>query len=163
VRTGSEERIIEQLQKKADFKPFVLKREFIFRRKGVKSTFEKLCFPGYVFVESKLPPTDFIEVINPLIRRIEGFYRLLNYGNGVEVAIREEERRVLATLFGDEHCIDVPQVLRVGDSVTVVSGVLRGHESRIIRIDRDKIVISVELFGKSIEVTVGVEIVKKVI
>jgi transcription antitermination factor NusG len=86
---------------------------------------------------------------------------LLDNGNDSDVAVRENERKVLHSLFSDEHCIEVPTIYKEGDSVKVLSGTLAGHESKIVRLDKYGVIINVEMFGKSIEVKLGVELVRK--
>jgi len=165
VRTGSEERLVEKLKEQLDcekHKPFVLTGGQIRRRQGVKTEYHKPCFAGYIFVESSEPPADFIKSINPLIQRIEGLYRLLNNGDESNVAVCEEERLALHEIFGEDHRIDVPTVLKVGDTVEVVSGTLRGHESKIVKVNRNGVVIHFDMFGKAVEVSLGVELVKHI-
>ncbi|MDR2571974.1 MAG: hypothetical protein LBD23_16980 [Oscillospiraceae bacterium] len=165
ARTGSEERLAEKLKEQLNgdrHKPFVLTGGQIRRRQGIKTEYHKPCFPGYIFVESSDPPTVFIKSINPLIRKIEGLYRLLNSNDDRNVAIREEERLSLNAIFGDEHCIDVPTVLKEGDTVKVISGILSGHESKIVKVNRNGVVIHFEMFGKPVEVSLGVDLVRVV-
>ena len=143
-------------------KPFVLKGGKIRRRQGEKTEYHSPCFPGYVFVESSESPTEFIQTINPLIRGIEGIFKLLNNGDESNIAICEDERQILWELFGDDHRIDVPTVLKVGDSVEVVSGPLRGHESKIVKVDKNGVMINLDMFGKTTKVVLGVELVRVV-
>ena len=166
VRTGSEERLAEKLRERLDadkHKPFVMKGEKIYRRQGVKEKRQTPCFPGYIFIESCESSADFIKSINPLIRSIEGLYRLLSYGNDSEVAVKDSERLTLNALFGDAHCIEVPRILKEGDTVKVISGTLAGHESKIVRLDKHGVVIHFEMFGQVVEVVLGVELVKRVV
>jgi len=164
VRTGSEERLVEALKARlSDATPFVLQRTCVLRRQGQKSLFQKLCFPGYVFVETDKPPHSFIEECVPVINKVNGVYRLLNYsGDRNDVAVREDERVVLSRLFGDSHCLDVPTVFKEGDTVKVISGALMGYESKIVRFGRYEVVVAIEMLGKTIEVSLGVDVVKRV-
>jgi transcriptional antiterminator NusG len=165
VRTGAEERLADKLREFLDgdkHKPFVLKGEKFRRRQGEKTAFQTTCFPGYLFIESCEPPSEFIKSINPLIRKIEGLYKLLSGSDESSIAVCEEEKRVLQAVFGDNHCIEVPTLLKEGDTVKVISGSLAGHESKIIKANRNGLIIHFEMFGKFVEVHLGVDIVRKV-
>ena len=55
ARTGAEERLVEQLKyefSEDSYLPFIPKKIAAYRRKGIKSNFQQICFPGYVFLES---------------------------------------------------------------------------------------------------------------
>jgi len=163
VRTGSEERLVEKLKEKLDNEkliPFVLKKTCIRRRRGIKTQFKSLCFPGYVFIESAIEPKDFLNDFWNVISGIDGIYKILNYGDKTDIAIHEDERAVMDVIFGEDYCIDVPKIFKEGDSVVVISGALRGHESKIVRLDKDGVVITFDVFGKAVEVRCGVEFVR---
>jgi len=167
VRTGSEEKLVKILNEKLardTFKPFVLKGTHIRRRQGECTKFESLCFPGYVFVETEMASAEFREYANAVILPLDNIFRLLDYGDksDIGIAVREEERLFLNAVFGDEYCLDVPRILKEGDSVKVVSGPLAGHESYIVRLNKNGVVIAVELLGNSVEVHLGVEFVRVV-
>ena len=165
ARTGAEERLSEKLKDKLgdSYLPFVPQKTCIFRRQGKKSEFQKICFPGYLFIESDKPASKFIEYAYPIVYKQKEAYRFLCYGDRADIAMREEEREALSRVFGEEHCIDISKGFKEGDSIKVISGSLMGQESIILRINkgRQEAVIAVEMFGTVVSVSVGIEIIEK--
>jgi transcriptional antiterminator NusG len=168
ARTGAEKRIVERLKNYLDgehYRPFVLKKTCVFRRQGKKSVFQKVVFPGYVFIESHNPPEEFIVRAVPIVYNLWDAYRFLRYGDG-NMAMRDEERIALSRLFGDDRCIDISIGFQEGDAVRIVSGALMvlEQESRILRINKSRreAVISVEMFGQMITASVGLEVIEKI-
>ena len=167
VRTGAEERLVEKLKDKLGgdgYLPFVPQKTCIFRRQGKKSEFQKICFPGYVFVESDRSAAEFIKYALPIVYKIQGTYRFLNYGDKFDIVMLEEERAALSRVLGNDHCIDISKGFKEGDSVRVISGPLVGDESKIMRINkgRGEAVIAMNLFGTKVSVSVGLEVIEKI-
>jgi len=166
VRTGAEERVAERLKRNpacSSFRPFVPQKTCVFRRQGQKSLFQKICFPGYVFIETELPAAEFISQAFPVVYKLREVYRFLNYGNESDIAMRDEERIVLSQVFGKESCIEISMGFKEGDSIRVISGALEGKESKILRINnnRHEAVIEINMFATATLVSVGIEIIEK--
>lgn len=168
VRTNAEDRLVEKLRQKLDedFRPFVLKKTCVFRRQGEKSLFQKICFPGYVFIESAQPPEKFIEYALPIVHKLKDAYRFLCYGDGDEnnIAMQEEERVALSSIFGADYCINISTGFKEGDAIKIVSGALVGKESTILKINknRSQATIAIGMFGTIVPATVGIELIEKV-
>ena len=167
ARTGSELRVVERLKSTLDssqYLPFIPRKTCVFRRQGKKSVFQKNCFPGYVFIESNRSMAEFIEHVYPIIYKLKDAYRFLNYGDKSNIAMKDEERIALSKIIGIDHCIDISIGLKVGDSVKVLSGVLSGNESKIVQVNKGKheAIISIQMFGNMVPVSVGLEIIDKV-
>ena len=166
VRTGSEGKVAERLRDRLggmDFFPFIPQKTCVFRRQGEKSLFQKICFPGYVFIESYKPTTEFKAYAFSEVYKMNDVYKFLHYGDGTNMSMREEERIALSGVLGKDYCIDMSLGFKEGDSVRITSGALVGNESKIMRINRNKheAVIAVELFGTSVSISVGLEIINK--
>ena len=167
VRTGAEERLVERLKDKLggeSYLPFIPQKTCVFRRQGQKSLFQKICFPGYVFIESDKPAKEFAEQALPVVYGIKDAYRFLCYGDRYDIAMLEEERAALSRVLGNDHCIDISKGFKEGDYIKVISGSLMGQESLILRINkgRQEAVIVVEMFGTVVPVSVGLEIIEKI-
>jgi transcriptional antiterminator NusG len=166
ARTGAEERLAERLKDKLGdgYLPFVPQKTCIFRRQGKKSEFQKICFPGYVFIESDKPAAEFMAHTFPIVYKQKEACRFLCYGDRADIAMREEERIALCRVFGADKNIDISQGFKEGDSVKVISGALVGNEGMIQRINkgRQEAVIEVPTFGTMVSVSVGIEIIEKV-
>ena len=168
VRTGAEERLVERLKTNFDeniFRSFVPKKTCIFRRHGEKSLFLKVCFPGYVFIESNIAAIEFTERIFPFIHKQNEAYRFLNYGDKFDIAMREEERISLSKVLGSDYIIDISTGFKNGDSVKITSGAFVGNEGIISSINkgRREAVIKVSLFGSVFSISVGLDIIEKVV
>ena len=166
VKTGSEERVVRLIKRDLngdEFFPFIPKKECIFRRQGKKSIFEKICFPGYVFIESNRKAEDFLAHIFPTVYRIKDAYRFLYYSdNRFDVAMREDEIQALDMILDSNRCISISAGFKTGDSVRIVSGALVGCESEILSINmnRKDAVISMNVFGDQKRVSVGLDIIE---
>ena len=165
-RTGAEEKLSNQLNNELGgegFLAFAPQKYCVFRRQGQQSSFQKTCFPGYVFIESSKSVNEFMKQKFPAVSRTKDAYRFLCYGDRYDIAMREEERVELIKLIGKDHCIDISTGFREGDSVKIISGVLVGNESRLLRINRNRkeAIITLNMFGSPIEVSVGLELIEK--
>jgi transcriptional antiterminator NusG len=163
-RTGAEEKLVDILREITADRgcfPFVPKKTCVFRRQGQKSFFQKVCFPGYVFIESDKSAEDFISSFFPVVHKINHAYRFLSYGQRYDIAMREDERIALCSLLGKNHCMDISIGFKEGDSIRIVSGALAGSESRILRINKNRkeAIVSIEMFGSKVEVSVGLDII----
>ena len=166
ANTGSEDRLVELLNKNLDSKiirSFVPKAEHVFRRKGIKSRFKKICFPGYVFIESALPLEIFLACTFPVIYKLKDAYKFLNYGKKTDIAMRDEERISLSNFLGDDKLVEISIGYREGDSVKVISGPLVGNEGTILRVkrNRNEADIMVKMFCDMVPATVGFELIEK--
>ena len=167
ARTGAEERLAKRLKANTDessFQPFVPQKTCIFRRQGNKSLFQKVCFPGYVFIESNKSAMEFIERIFPMVYKQDDAYKFLNYGDKFDIAMREEERTSLRKILGSDYSIDISKGFKDGDFVKITSGALVGNEAMILSINkgRREAVIEISMFGNNVSVSVGLEIIEKV-
>lgn len=147
--------------------PFVPTFDAKFRRKGIVTAQRRRLFPGYVFIESEMPGTEFWCATQNFIYKSNYALKLLKYGdsNGVFPAIDKTEQMALMKLFaGGDYCVGMSTGLIVGDKVKVTCGPLQNRESIIKKIKRHRMeaIIEIELLGESREVTVGLEIIKRI-
>ena len=166
VKTGHEEKLLVKLMSELDssmFSPFIPKKAQIFRRQGQKTLFHKICFPGYLFIESVLPPAEFLARIFPILHASRNIYRFVNYGDRSDIAMKEDERIALSNLLNANRCIDISTGFKEGDKIQIISGVLAGNESRIVKINKNKnyAIIALEIFGSVVELSISIDIIKK--
>ena len=161
VRTGTEEEIQRQCENIIDNS--ILERSFIPRyeqeRKyqGKWHTELKVLFPGYVFLASGDQEKLFFE-----LKRVMGLTKLLGTGETV-VPLTDEETDFLLKLGGEEQTVEMSEGIIENDRVVVLSGPLKGNEGLIRKIDRHKrkAWLEVEMFGRTVEMQVGLEVVGK--
>lgn len=161
VRTGSEESIRTQCQKKLS--ESVMERCFIpyyeEKRKirGTWTTIQKVLFPGYVFIISEK-----VDELYHQLKQILGLTKLIGTGQEI-VPLTEEEQNFLMSFGGEKQIVSMSEGIIEGKQVRVLEGPLQGWEGMIRKIDRHKrkAWIEVELFGRMQQVQVGLEIVEK--
>ncbi len=161
VRTGTEESICCQCRNIISGE--ILERCFIPRYEEKKKyegkwhTQEKVLFPGYVFMI-----TNKIEQLYECLRYVIGLTKLIGTGEEVLPLTREEERW-LQKIGGEDQKVEMSEgVIEAGD-IRITDGPLAGMEKCIKRIDRHKrkAYLEVEMFGRIVEMQVGLEIVGK--
>lgn len=161
VRTGTEEEIQRQCETIIDKsileKSFIPKYEQERKYQGEWHTELKALFPGYVFLVSGEKEKLFFE-----LKRIIGLTKLLGTGETI-VPLTDEEISFLLRLGGEEQNVKMSEGIIENDRVVVLSGPLKGNEGLIRKIDRHKrkAWLEIEMFGRMVEMQVGLEVVGK--
>ena len=116
-----------------------------------------MLFPGYVFLVSDEKEKLFFE-----LKRIIGLTKLLGTGETI-VPLTDEEVNFLLRFGGKEQTVEMSEGIIENDRVVVTSGPLKGNEGLIRKIDRHKrkAWLEIEMFGRTVEMQVGLEIVGK--
>ncbi len=164
VKTGNEKRVADLLKINKCLAPFIPMIEYYHIRKGKEDKRMKICFRGYVFIKSNLEPDNFIYVIDHFRPLTNDIFRVVNYGEPLDIALHNEECLMLDNIFGTDHCLHASQALVVGNRVHIVSGALLGMESVIKRIShrRKEAVLEIDFLGTKRELWVGLEILEKI-
>ena len=117
----------------------------------------KVLFPGYVFLVSAEKEKLFFE-----LKRIIGLTKLLGTGKTI-VPLTDEEVNFLLRLGGEEQTVEMSEGIIENDRMVVTSGPLKGNEGLIRKIDRHKrkAWLEIEMFGRTVEMQVGLEVVGK--
>lgn len=135
---------------------FVFDNERMYRIKGEWIKDRKPLFPGYLFVTTDEPESFDARLRN----EIHG--RSLLKVDGRVMPIRAEEEEYLKRIGGDEHVARFSEGYRIGDRVEITRGAFAGYNGVIKKLDRHnreaKIILS--LFGRGVEVDIGLAIVK---
>ena len=134
---------------------YVPKFDRLKRRHGEIKVIRDILFPGYIFWE-----TEDASDLRLRLRKIPGLTKLLGAPEGV-LKLYEEEERLIRKLCGKTHILDVSRGYIEGERVKVISGPLMGMDALICSVNRKKkrAVIRVEMFHKTVEVTVGLEVI----
>jgi transcriptional antiterminator NusG len=166
VMSGCEESVVRDFEKQFKeygFKAFIPMREIIFRRNGKNNKEKEPMFPGYVFVETAMPGKEFLEKTANFVQVSDGVMRVLKYGGTDNIAIHEEEMRVLQYLLGNKRCVETSTGFKEGDKIIITTGILKGHESIIKKINAHKREAYIEtgFMGGMRLIGVGLEIIEK--
>lgn len=168
VQTSKENKMIEEIKRHLSedilidcFSPIFIQRKNI---KGIWVDFNKPAFPGYIFIETN----DIKEVFHQLYY-VEGFTRLLGREPNSEnfLPLNNSESRMIEILYGKEsnHVLGISEVkLEPGKRIRVLKGPLFGFEGLIKKVNLHKrnVIITFPFGGKSVEATVGIDIIDKI-
>ncbi len=175
VRTGAENRVADDLKRYVssralgcDIDPFCPESEYYYRNKKDRQlgrTYKKRpLFPSYVFVETSMPPKEFMREFGSYFYASHDVIRLLRSGESDSgVALPIDERRRLEFLLKGKRCLERSVGYIVGDRVCVQDGPLKDSEGLIKYINRHNRFadIEVDMFGGKVKARVALEIVEK--
>ena len=161
VRTDMEEETRKQCEKIIDKE--ILEKSFIpmyeqeRKYQGKWHRELRVLFPGYVFLVSDEKEKLFFE-----LKRIMGLTKLLGTGETI-VPLTDEEVSFLLRLGGEEQTVEMSEGIIESDRVVITKGPLKGNEGLIKKINRHKrkAWLEIQMFGRTMEMQVGVEIVRK--
>ncbi len=117
--------------------------------------------PGYVFLI-----TQNLEKLVESLKKVIGMTKLIGTGDEI-VPLSEAEISLITKLGGksssSESIVKISQGIIEGDQVHILSGPLKGLEGAIRKIDRHKRIayLSVDMFNRTVDMKVGLEIVAK--
>lgn len=161
VRTGTEEKIKNQCLKTIDreilaqcFVPYYEEKK---RYQGTWHTEKRILFPGYLFMVSE----QLTELYKGL-RKVIGMTKLLGTGGEV-VPLTEEEVDLLKKMGAGKKPMELSTGVIENGIVMITDGPLAGMEGCIRKIDRHKrkAWLQIELFGRTLEMEAGLEIIRK--
>ena len=160
VKTGDENKIITLCKKslmKESEEVFTPTRVITKRIKGIDMSVETLLFPGYCFFI-----TEDIEDLFFRLKAVKELTKILRMGDDF-VPLTSKEETFISRLSGRNHRVEASTGYIEGDRVIITNGPIKGLEGLITKINRHKkcAVLKTELFGRSSEITVGLEIVEK--
>jgi transcriptional antiterminator NusG len=178
-----EEKVLKKLKgwlkhnpdKESIYKPFIIKKVYPHTKRGkLLYTVERICFPGYVFIETE-KDEDFVfgdEEFMTVISKINEAHYFLHYNDNVmddgkhqkrEYAMRHNEKNELAKSMNDCFVIDQSKGLMDGDKIKIISGAFVGREGIIKKLDKRRMTAVVELglFGGRTVITIMLEVIEK--
>ena len=104
-----------------------------------------------------------LEQLAENLRKVTGMTRLLGTGDEI-IPLSQEEVELLLKLGKEEQLVAMSTGIIENDQVRILTGPLQGMEGYIRKINRHKrkAWVSIEMFGRSVDMEVGLEIIKKV-
>lgn len=174
VKSNTEHRVIKEMNQYIEtlslnykVEPFVLESEQYYRNKKYQQLGNKYqkrpLFPGYVFIETDMPATEFIDIFYGFIYKSSSIIKLLPSNNKNRLAISDEEKTRLEYLFLGRRCLNHSEGYMEGDAIIITLGPLVGQEGLIKKINRHNCTAEVEisLFNQKQKIKVALEIVSK--
>ncbi|MCM1467216.1 MAG: antiterminator LoaP [Alistipes sp.] len=128
------------------------------KKDGKRIDVKRVLFPGYLFIE-----TDDIEAVYMELRNLFRFSKLLKTGE-CYTPVSPDEERLIRRLTGDTEVVELSYGIMEGSRVVIHTGPLKGMEGYIKKIDRHKrkAYLQIEMFNRTVETCVGLEIVDKI-
>ena len=114
--------------------------------------------PGYVFVHTELQPEEYHRILKTV-----GVVRMLGF-KGKMLPANDQEISSLMVLDGTDRTVHNRAYMKKGDRVMIMEGPLKGLVGFYLKhADRsDKVVVSVELLRRSLEVEIEDWVLEKV-
>lgn len=129
---------------------FLPKIQVMSRRKDRRKKILVPLIPGYVFVRSGLDPDEHLNIL-----KTAGVVKLVGF-KGKPVPANEEEIKSLMILNGTDRTVQNRDYMQAGDRIRVMEGPLRGLTGFYLghKGQGDKVVVSIELLNRSLEVDI---------
>ena len=96
------------------------------------------------------------------LKKVIGLTKLIGTGDEI-VPLVQEEIDLLMKIGTDKQLVEMSSGIIENDRVQILAGPLMGMEGNIRRIDRHKrtAYLEIEMFGRTVEMKVGLEIIRK--
>ena len=119
-------------------------------KNGKRKEVEENRFPGYVLVEMVMTDEAWFVVRNT--PNVTGFVG--SHGNRSKPTplLEDEIRQILISMGQTVDMIDTN--IKPGDTVQIIDGAFNGQEARVLEIDKSKVKLMLEMFGKETEAEV---------
>ena len=126
---------------------------------GVWKTVHKTLFPGYMFVNTD---AERIESFAERIRHLDQFAVVLSTDDKF-TPVKDEEVFLIENAYANNGVLSSSIGIIEGDKVKILSGPLIGKEGLIRSINRHKrtAIIELNLFGRTSDIKIGLEIISK--
>ncbi len=164
VLTSKEELYLEHVKHFPDLtcKLILPRRELTIKKQGKLKKVIKPVFPSYIFWETDDPDPRTRE----MLRKLPGFGRFLKNEKGDLIALRDNERMIITSLTGDGEIARKSQIIFDRNKrVKVLSGPLKGHEGSIVKVDKRKhrVTVEINLYDKRFKIDLEYEEVEQTI
>ncbi len=137
---------------------FMPETEVQWKIRGEWRLVRRLLFPGYLFFV-----TDDVDELHKQLSRVPMPIRLLGNEENSFFPLTDKERDWFLSFMDCDHVVRMSEGYINGERVVVTRGPLMGLEGDIRKIDRHKrrAYIDVDLFGRTVPASIGLEIVRK--
>lgn len=149
TRSRFEQKVFDGLRGKS-IESFLPKMLVMSRRKDRRKKILVPLLPGYVFVQSDLNNTEYLQILKTV-----GVVRMVGI-KGRPAPAKEEEIASLMILDGTDRTVQNRAYMNKGDRVMIMEGPLKGLVGYYLRHkgQSDKVVVSVDLLQRSLEIEI---------
>ena len=120
----------------------------------------KPVFPSYIFWETEDPDPNTRE----MLRKLPGFGRFIKNETGELIALRDGDRMIISSLTVDGEVARKSQVVfDTNKRVKVLNGPLKGNEGSIVKVDKRKhrVTVEIKLYDKRFKIDLEYEEVEQ--
>lgn len=168
VRTGYEDRLLQLFQSRLMDRQeqeesvveecFIPRYERAWKENGKWGRKQEILFPGYLFMVSEYP-----EELNKALKEIPEYAKVLGDEEG-PIPLYEQEVEFLRKYTNQDHVLEMSIGVLVGEQLVVTEGPLKDYQGKVVHIDRHKrmVTLEVEFFGRTVNLKVGLEVIRKV-
>ncbi|MBW2616602.1 MAG: UpxY family transcription antiterminator [Deltaproteobacteria bacterium] len=149
TRSRFEQKVYDGLCGKS-IEAFLPRIQVMSRRKDRRKRILVPMLPGYVFTRSGLEPEEHLNILKTV-----GVVRMVGF-KGTPVPANEEEIASLMILNGTDRTVQNRTYMKKGDRIMIMEGPLKGligfylhHKGKT-----DKVVVSVDLLNRSLEIEI---------
>jgi len=149
TRSRFEQKVYDGFSGKS-IEAFLPKVQVMSRRKDRRKKILVPLLPGYVFVHSDLHPESYWDIIKTV-----GVVRMVGF-EGKPVPANENEIASLMILNGTDRTVQNRTYMKRGDRIIIMEGPLKGLVGFYLhhKGQSDKVVVSIELLHRSLEVEI---------
>lgn len=149
VTTGEERSIADDLRNMG-YETIVPETETIIRRKRELARVMTVLMPGYVFASGDVDEETYYDIVG-----VSGVIRILNFGE----PLCDEDVATVMRLAGMRDALRVRK--QDDGSYVILDGVLAGHESSLVSVDRrqHRAMLRVDLMGRPVDIQVSAVVV----
>jgi transcriptional antiterminator NusG len=159
---GKEKRVLTLIEKIIEptvFEEcFIPQYEVMKKFQGQWRTCAEILFPGYLFLV-----TDYADGLAQELHNVPAFTKLLSNGGKFIPLNTGEVAWLSAFTMRDNRIIEMSEGIIEGDKVVVFKGPLMNYSGLIRKVNRHKRIayLDIGMFGRTMTVKVGIEIVRK--
>lgn len=149
TRSRFEQKVYDGIYGKS-IEVFLPKIQVMSRRKDRRKKILVPLIPGYVFVHTDLNPEEYLSILKTV-----GVVRMIGI-KGTPVPANDDEIASLMILDGTDRTVQNRSYINKGDRIMIMDGPLRGLTGFYLhhKEKSDKVVVSVELLNRSMEVDI---------
>ena len=129
---------------------FLPKIQVMSRRKDRTKKILVPLIPGYVFVNTSLDPAEYLSILKTV-----GVVQFVGF-KGKPVAANDDEIQSLMILNGTDRTVQNRSFMKAGDRIRIMDGPLKNLTGFYLRHkgQGDKVVVSIELLNRSMEIAI---------
>ncbi|MCM1218368.1 MAG: antiterminator LoaP [Lachnospiraceae bacterium] len=131
--------------------------EVSYKKNGTRKMVQRRLFPGYLFLV-----TEDIRKVEWQLKGIPDLTKILKVDREY-IPLTEAEQTFMEQHLSREHVLPMSRGYQIGEEIRITEGAFAGYQGRLKAVDRHNRygVISLEMFGRNVDMQFGLEVVGK--